>query len=154
MTHPSPALEELAMRGISFRLFHHSEEIKSLEQAALERSQTPNQVVRSILFRLSPDDYLLVLMPGPRQISWKALRQLLKQNRLSMASDEELLAVTGYRPGTVNPFGLPRPLRIIADQSLFSLPEISLGSGVRGTAIMITPAELLRAIPDLEVGDL
>jgi Cys-tRNA(Pro)/Cys-tRNA(Cys) deacylase len=150
----SPAVEELEKRGISFRLFQHSGEVKSLEQAALERGQTPDQVVRSILFRQSADEYLLVLMPGPRQISWKALRLFLKQNRLSMASDEDLLAVTGYHPGTVNPFGLPRPLRVIADRSVLRLPEISLGSGVRGTAIMITPCELQRAIPGLEIADL
>jgi Cys-tRNA(Pro)/Cys-tRNA(Cys) deacylase len=103
----SPAVDELEKHGICFRLFQHSGEVTSLEQAALERGQTPDQVVRSILFRLSADEYLIVLMPGPRQISWKALRLLLNQNRVSMASDEELLAVTGYRPGTVNPFGLP-----------------------------------------------
>ena len=149
-----PATDELYRRGITFRLFQHNGEIVSLEQAAQERGQTPEQVVRSILFRLSAGEYLLALMPGPRQILWKALRLLLKQNRLTMASDEELLDVTGYRPGTVSPFGLPRPLRVIADRSLFDLPEISLGSGVRETAIIITPTELARAIPDLEIANL
>jgi Cys-tRNA(Pro) deacylase len=163
MSLETPATQELKQRGISFRVFEHQGEITSLEQAARERSQAPEQVVRTILFRLSAQEYLLVMMPGPRQISWKALRAYLQQNRLTMASDEELLEITGYRPGTVTPFGLPLisetnrtilPIRVLADRSLLSLPEVSLGSGVRGIAIMITPTELQRAIPSLEIADL
>lgn len=154
MTPALPALVELDSRGIHYRVFQHAGEVHSLDQAALERGQQPEQVVRSILFRLAQDEYLMVLMPGPRQISWKALRRLLNQNRLTMATDEELLAVTGYQHGTVNPFGLPRVLRVLADRALFSLAEVSLGSGQRGTAILITPQELRRAIPQLEIADL
>ena len=152
----TPAIQELIRSGVTFRIFQHNHPIESLEQAAIERGQDPQQVVRSILFRISAQEYVMVLMPGPRQISWKALRMLLAQNRISMASDDELLSVTGYQPGTVSPFGLPnpahiKPLRILAERSLFDQPEISLGSGIRGTAIILTPAQLLRAIPNLEV---
>jgi Cys-tRNA(Pro)/Cys-tRNA(Cys) deacylase len=160
MSPETPAIQELKQRGIFFRVFEHKGEITSLEQAANERQQTPEQVVRTILFRLSAQEYLFALMPGPRQISWKTLRTYLQQNRLTMATDEELFEITGYRPGTVTPFGLPRtnniiqPIRILADRSLLMLPEVSLGSGVRGIAIMITPAELQRAIPSLEIVDL
>jgi Cys-tRNA(Pro) deacylase len=150
----SPAIRELQRKGITFRIFEHAGTVISLEQAAHEREQSPQQVVRSILFRLSAGEYLLVLMPGPRQISWPTLRRALDQNRLSLASDEELLAVTGYVRGTVNPFGCPKPLRVLGDRSLLSLPEISLGSGVRGVAILITPTELVRALPELEIVDL
>jgi Cys-tRNA(Pro) deacylase len=154
MTSDLPAIQELTRREINFRVFQHPGEVTSLEQAARERDQTPEQVIRSILFRLAADEYVMVLMPGPRQISWKALRSLLNLNRVTMASDEELLAVTGYRPGTVTPLGLPGPLRILADRSLLALPEVSLGSGRRGIAIILSPAELRRAIPGLEIVDL
>lgn len=94
----------------------------------------------------------MVLMPGPGQISWKALRAFFKQNRLTLADDEEVLQVTGYRIGTVNPFGLPQPVQVLIDQALLQLDEISLGSGLPGTALIIKTADLLRGIPAAQAG--
>jgi len=53
--------------------------VHTLEQAAIERGQRPEQVVRSILFRLSSDEFFMVLIAGQRQISWKAIRAYLDQ---------------------------------------------------------------------------
>ena len=147
----SPVSLELTRLGIRHRVYVHPGPIHSLEQAALERGQIPQQVVRSILFRLSGDKFIMALVSGPEQIPWGKLRRLLDQNRLTMASDEEVIRVTGYHPGTVSPFGLATPLRILADQRMFSNNEISLGSGLRGTAIILDPADLKKALPNLEV---
>ena len=144
----SPALDKL---GITHTVFHHSGQVNSLEQAAQERNQRLGQVVRSILFRLSGNEYLMVLVAGPEQISWKALRKHVSQSRLTMASEDEVLAVTGYRIGTVSPFGLPRPLRILIDESVLKEDEISIGSGMRGVAVVMKSADLRRALSDAEV---
>ena len=49
----TPATRELSAREVDFRLFQHAGPVRSLEQAAAERGQQPEQVVRSILFRLA-----------------------------------------------------------------------------------------------------
>jgi len=144
----SVALDRLA---IPHQVFQHSSHVASLEQAAAERGQRPEQVVRSILFRLSEKDYLMALVGGPKQISWKALRKYLGQSRLTMASEEEVLRVTGYRIGAVGPLGLPAPLRILIDESVLREEFVSLGSGVRKVAIIIKTADLRRALPGAEV---
>src|SRR5574338_1504971 len=142
---PASAVE-LRQRGVSFRLFHHNGSVHSLEQAASERGEQPEQVVRSIVFRLAEGSFIMVLMPGPAQVPWKALRRHLGQSRLTMASEDELLEATGYRPGTVNPFGLPRPMPVLVDQSVLDQPEVSLGSGIPGVAIIMHPRDLLAAL--------
>jgi Cys-tRNA(Pro)/Cys-tRNA(Cys) deacylase len=149
----TPAVQYLETRGTPFRLFQHAGPVNSLEQAAEERSQRPEQVVRSIVFRLSEGEFVMVLMPGPGQVPWKELRRYLGQSRLTMASEEELLQATGYRPGTVNPLGLPGPMRVLIDQGVIDQPEISLGSGERGLAIMIRPQDLLAALDAVEIVD-
>src|SRR5574337_790017 len=126
----SLALEQL---GIPHRVFRHPGQVASLEQAARERGQRPEQVVRSILFRLGEGEYLMALVAGPAQISWKRLRQHLGQSRLTMASEDEVLAVTGYRVGTVSPFGLPRPLKVLIDPGVLMEEEVSIGSGLPNT---------------------
>jgi Cys-tRNA(Pro) deacylase len=143
------ALEALT---IPHRVFRHPGPIHSLEQAAQERGQQPQQVVRSILFRLGDGDYLMVLMAGPSQISWRALRAYLGRSRLTTAGRDEVLNVTGYQLGAVSPFGLPRPIRTLVDESVLNQAEVSIGSGLRGTTVILKTEELMRALPAAEVG--
>ena len=145
------ALDEL---HVPYRLFVHAGPVQSLEQAAHERSQLPDQVIRSIVFRVGRGDFLMALMAGGRQISWPALRRYLGQSRLTLAMEDEVRRVTGYERGAVAPFGLPQPLRILVDEGVFTHDEISLGSGVRGTAVIMTSRDLRQALGDVEVVDL
>jgi Cys-tRNA(Pro)/Cys-tRNA(Cys) deacylase len=149
----TPVTRALDSLGIPFRFFRHPGPVHSLEQAARERGQRPEQVVRSILFRLAHDSFVMVLVAGPQQLSWPALRSHLGQSRLTMASEAEVLAVTGYKLGSVSPFGLPGPIRLLADRSILKEDELSIGSGERYTTIILKQANLLRALGDVEFGD-
>lgn len=148
----TPVSQVLEEKGIPHRVFQHRGQIHSLEQAAQERGQRPEQVVRSIVFRLSSGNYFMVLIAGPQQVSWLALRSYLNQSRLTMASEEEVLSSTGYQLGAVSPFGLPNPMRILIDQSVLQEEEVSIGSGVRYTTIILKTGDLLRALEPAEIG--
>jgi len=91
-------------------------------------------------------------MAGPGQISWKHLRAALGIARISMASEVEVLAATGFVRGAVTPVGLPRPIRILADESVFMNNEISIGSGVSGVAIILKSKDLQVALAHIEIG--
>ena len=93
----------------------------------------------------------MVLMAGRDQIDWRKLRQLVKRSRVRMATEEEVLAVTGYRIGTVSPFGLQTPVKVLIDQSVLREEEVSLGSGVRNMAIIMKSADIKRALGDPEI---
>lgn len=152
MTNQPPVARALADLGIPHRVFVHAGPVHSLQQAAEERGQRPEQVVRSILFRLGQDRFAMVLVAGPAQVAWKTLRQHLGQSRLTTATEEEVLAITGYPIGAVSPFGLPQPLPIYIDKSVLAEAEISIGSGVRGTTVILSSADLRAALPDAEIG--
>lgn len=150
----TPVTDELDQQGIPYRLFTHTGMVRSLEQAAVERGQRPEQVIRSLLFRLPGEQYVMVLVAGPGQIPWKNLRRYLGESRLTTADPEELLAVTGYQRGAVSPFGLKRPVRILVDRQIVSQTDISLGSGVRGTTVILKTADLQKGLPNAEIVDL
>ena len=151
-TDSTPVTRALDQLGISYRFFRHPNPVHSLEQAAVERGQQPRQVIRSILFRLGEGSYVMVLIAGPGQISWPALRKHLNQSRLTMASEEEVFSATGYPRGAVSPFGLPTPIRTLVDQSVLDQEEISIGSGVRSTTVIMQKEDLLRALGAYETG--
>ena len=151
MIEKPPASLALEKLGIPHRVFQHTDHVTSLEQAAQERGQRPEQVVRSILFRLAEGEFVMALVGGPAQISWKRLRQHFGQSRLTMATEEQVLAVTGYRIGTVSPFGLPQPLKILIDPNVINEEEVSIGSGVRNTVLIIRSSDLIRALKCAEI---
>ena len=144
----SLALEAL---GVPHKIFRHENPVNSFEQAASDRGQRPEQVVRSILFRIAEDEFIMVLVAGPAQVSWKILRKFLGRSRISMATEDEVLAVTGYRIGTVGPFGLPNPLKVLIDTSVMRVEEISIGSGMRNTAVILKSTDLHHALKNAEV---
>ena len=148
----TPATQILDKLSIPYRIFQHAQPPASLEQAALERGQVPGQIIRSILFRIQKEKFFLTLVAGPGQISWRKLRAHLGVSRISMATGEEVLSVTGYAVGTVSPLGLQHPIRILADESVFKPEEVSLGSGVQGVAIIMKSADFKRTLGKIEVG--
>lgn len=147
----SIALEQL---GIPHRVFRHEQPVTSLEEAAAARNQRPEQVVRSILFQVRAGEFVMVLMAGGGQVDWKKLRQLVKRSRVRMATEEEVLEVTGYRIGTVSPFGVRQPVRVLMDASVLREEEVSLGSGVRNVAIIMKSEDVRKALGEVETVDL
>ena len=146
-----PASLALESLGIGHRLFLHEGTVTSFEQAARERGQRPAQIVRSILFQVRSGEFVMVLMAGPAQVDWRKLRQILKRSRVRMATEEEVQEVTGYRIGTVSPFGVKNQTRVLIDASVLREEELSIGSGVRNTAIILKSADLRRALNEAEI---
>ena len=151
MTEKPPASIALEKLNIPHQIFYHENQVISLEQAASERDQRPEQVVRSILFQVRPEECVLVLVAGPAQVDWRKLRQFVKRSRVRMATEEEVLEVTGYRIGTVSPFGVKNQVRVLIDTSVLAEDEVSLGSGIRNTAIIMKSRDLHRALEGSEV---
>jgi prolyl-tRNA editing enzyme YbaK/EbsC (Cys-tRNA(Pro) deacylase) len=96
--------------------------------------------------------YVMVLVTGPEQLSWPALRDHLGTSRMTTASREEVKEVTGYEIGAVAPFGLKQPVRTLVDRSVLSQETISMGSGERGVAVILRARDLMAALDEAEVG--
>ena len=151
MDNKPPASLALDALGIEHRSFIHDKPVSSFEEAAAHRNQRPGQIVRSILFNIRSEEFLMVLVAGPDQIDWKKLRQFVKRSRVRMATEEEVLEVTGYRIGTVGPFGVKNQVQVLIDASVLKEAEVSIGSGVRNMAIIMQSAELRKALDKSEI---
>ncbi|OGN95708.1 MAG: hypothetical protein A2Z71_06945 [Chloroflexi bacterium RBG_13_50_21] len=149
----TPVTRFLDELEVPFRFFRHPSPVDSLDQAARERGQRPEQIIRSIVFRLSRGGFVMVLVAGERQVSWQALRQHLGTSRISMATEAEVLQVTGYPLGAVSPFGTKQPIRILVDRGVLREEEISVGSGVRYSAVIMQKQDFFRGLGQAEVGD-
>lgn len=129
------ALDALASAGLDHRVIRHGP-VRSLAEAAAARGVEIPDVVKTIVVRRGEDDFLFVLVPGDRVISWPKLRALLGVSRLSMPDANEAKAATGYERGTITPYGSLKPWPVIADERLRGR-EITLGAGEHGVAVAV-----------------
>jgi Cys-tRNA(Pro) deacylase len=125
--------------------------VHSLAEAAEARGVRPAQVVKTLVVRRGADDFLFVLVPGDRTISWPKLRALLGVNRVSMPDAAVAKEVTGYERGTITPFGSTRAWPVVADATVEGR-TISLGAGAHGVAFTADGSDVLRAL-DAQVAD-
>ncbi len=143
----------LANLDITFQCYHHPNSPESIDQVAIERGQTPDQIIRSIFFRRPQKMFVMVLTAGNKWISWSKLRTYLGTTRLRLATADEVLEVTGYPIGAVSPIGVTKLSRLLADKNVFIPDEISLGSGTKNIAIIMKSQDLKIFLSTMEIGD-
>lgn len=110
--------------------------VHSLAEAAEARGVEPADIVKTLVVRRGDDDFLFVLVPGDRQISWPKLRALLGVSRMSMPDAATARDVTGYERGTITPFGATRAWPVVADERVRGR-RITLGGGAHGVAVAL-----------------
>jgi prolyl-tRNA editing enzyme YbaK/EbsC (Cys-tRNA(Pro) deacylase) len=78
------------------------------------------------------------------------VRRLLGVPRLSFATAEETVQLTGMLVGGVTPFGLPEAIPVFVDGAVMGCEWIILGGGGRSSKLKLAPGAL-RHIPGLSV---
>ncbi len=140
----TPAIEALEAAGVPFRVVRTAI-ARSAEESAELQGIPVGSLLRSILVRRATDDFHFVLVPGGRRFNWPALRALLGTNRLTLPTEEEAKAETGYVRGAITPFGARRPWPVIADASIAVLDVVAIGGGARGVNVHLSPLDLVAA---------
>ena len=119
--------------------------VRSLAEAAAARGLEPRDIVKTMVVRRGPDDYLFVLVPGDSEIAWPKLRALLGVSRLSMPDAATALAVTGYERGTITPVGSTVAWPVIADAGMVGR-SVSIGAGAHGVAALVDGDAVIAAL--------
>lgn len=137
----TPALRHLATLDVAHEARSYGR-VNSIEEAAAARGVDVDDLIKTLVVRRGPDDYLLVLVPGGRVISWPKLRELLGVNRISMPDAGEARQVTGYERGTITPFGTVTPLPVVADSTIGGR-RVSIGGGAHGVGVLMEGDDLI-----------
>jgi Cys-tRNA(Pro)/Cys-tRNA(Cys) deacylase len=143
------ALAALDGAGIPYAVTRHGR-VGSLAEAAAARGVEPRDIVKTLVVRRGEDDYVLVLVPGDREISWPLLRAHLGVSRLSMPDAAAAKEATGYERGTITPFGAAhtgsgRAWPVIADASIVGR-AVSMGAGAHGVAVTVSADDVVTAL--------
>jgi Cys-tRNA(Pro) deacylase len=120
---------------------------QNLEDFAAKSGLRPAQVLKSLLLDVDGQKYAMLVIPGDREADFAALRRFFSARSVRMADREAVEAVTGYRIGTVTPFGLrSADLPVLFDEAGLGPAIVSIGTGVAGRHVRSSPADLVREL--------
>lgn len=151
MSPDTPAIVAARAAGIEHRIVT-TERATSAEDSAQKQGIALHQLLKTIVVRRGENDYVMVLVPGDRGIDWPKLRAHLGVSRLSLADRTDAERVTGYKIGTITPFGSQTPLPVVLDESAKDEELVALGAGAHGVNMHVAAGDL-RATFDAAVAD-
>jgi Ala-tRNA(Pro) deacylase len=133
---------KLQAAGAHFTVQHH-EPVFTSEAAAAVRGTLLSSGAKALILNLDGKPALFVL-PANRKLDSKKLRTATSTRSLRFATPDEVLALTGLRPGSIPPFGSLFDLSTYCDPALAENSTINFNAGDHTISVSMPYADYLR----------
>jgi Cys-tRNA(Pro)/Cys-tRNA(Cys) deacylase len=143
-TNAARILEGLGIR-YELRDYAVDEEDLSAETVARKVGLPPEQVFKTLVARGDRTGVLLAAVPANAQLDLKALARLAGDRKADTVPLKEVQPLTGYVRGGVTALACKKDYPVFADETIELFELVSVSAGVRGTQIVLAPADFLRA---------
>lgn len=144
MTVYNAIIAKLDAAGVLFERHEHVAVRTSQEASAIRGTRMEEGAKALVLAERGENRrYILAVLAADRQVDIGKLRQHLGAKKLTLASPEEVLEVTGCEVGGVPPFGscLATPLQTFCDPSLGANTRITFNAGLRTHSLTMAYAD-------------
>ncbi len=130
--------------GAEARLEEFESAAPTARAAAEAAGCSLDQIVKSIVVVCDGRPHV-VLVPGDRKVDLTKISSAAGATVARIARSEEVETATGFAPGAVAPFALPRAVaRVFVDRTLLAHDLVWVGAGSPAHLAAIRPTELLR----------
>ena len=103
------------------------------------------QVFKTLLILIGPDQYAFAVIPGNAELDFKKLARAAGARKTEMVSLKDVQPLTGYIRGGVTVFGAKKDFPVFADETIELFDLISVSAGQRGVQILLSPQDYLLA---------
>jgi|ERR1019366_5303328 Cys-tRNA(Pro)/Cys-tRNA(Cys) deacylase len=104
------------------------------------------QVFKTLVARGDRNGVCLAVIPGNYELDLKALANATGDRKIQLVPLKEVHPLTGYIRGGVTALGAKKDFPVFLDETAEIFDLISVSAGVRGTQILIAPADYIRAV--------
>lgn len=111
----------------------------------------PEQVFKTLLTTGGPHEFVFAVIPGDAELDFKKLARAAGLRKLEMTPLKDVQPLTGYIRGGVTVFGAKKSFPVFVDETVILFDTISVSAGARGTQLILTPDDYLRAAAALDV---
>jgi prolyl-tRNA editing enzyme YbaK/EbsC (Cys-tRNA(Pro) deacylase) len=101
------------------------------------------EIVKSLVFECDGRP-VLAMVPGDRRADPRKVAAGAGAGEAVVASAQQVQQITGFEPGAVAPFPLPRIERSFIDRTLLTAERVWVGAGSTRHMAGLAPAELVR----------
>jgi Cys-tRNA(Pro)/Cys-tRNA(Cys) deacylase len=143
-TNAARLLERL---GIPFELreYEVDPEDLSAERVAAEIGMPADQVWKTLVARGDRRGVLFAVVAGDAELDLRALAASTGDRRVELVPLKEVQPLTGYLRGGVTALAAKRDYPVFVDEIIEAHDRIAVSAGLRGTQILIAPADYLKA---------
>ena len=113
------------------------------EDAAKAAGCTLDQIVKSIVL-ICDGRPVVALVPGDRRADLDKIARAADAAEARIARAAEVQEATGFAPGAVAPFPLPKVERVVIDQGLLAHDTVWVGAGSHIHVAALSPGDLVR----------
>ena len=92
----------------------HTPNVRTIDQLVESLGVQASEIIKSLVYRVD-DKLVVVLVRGDHELNEVKLKNLYDATNLRMATEEEVVQLTGAPVGFVGPIGLKEDLEIVAD---------------------------------------
>lgn len=133
--------------GVAFSLREYEVDPEDLTAITVAKKigMPVEQVFKTLLTTDGAGGYFFAVIPGDSELDFKKLARAAGVRRTEMVSLKEVQPLTGYIRGGVTVFGAKKTFPAFVDETAELFDEISVSAGVRGTQLILSPADYLRA---------
>jgi len=142
-TNAARLLDTLGIR-YELRDYDVDPEDLSAETVAAKVGLPPEQVFKTLVARGDRTGVLMAVVPGNGELDLKALARLSGDRKVDTVPLKELQPLTGYIRGGVTALGGKKEYPVFVDETLELFDVVAVSAGVRGTQIVLAPADYLR----------
>lgn len=137
----------LDMLGITYELRDYEVDPDDLaaESVARKVGMDPSQVFKTLVVRGDRHGVCLVVVPGDAELDLKALARLTGDRKTETVALKEVQPLTGYIRGGVTALAGKKDYPVFVDETLTLYDKVAVSAGVRGTQMVLAPADYLRA---------
>jgi len=105
----------------------------------------PEQVWKTLVARGDRNGVCFAVVPGDSELDLKALARASGDRKVETVALKEVQPLTGYVRGGVSVLGARKAYPAFIDERCSLYERISVSAGVRGTQILLAPADYVRA---------
>jgi len=138
------------LAGLDIKFEYHEHPAAPTVEAALEHWKDIDSThCKNLFFRNHKGNrHYLVIIDHLNKLAIRELEQLLKQGKLSLASDKRLEKYLGLTPGSVTPFGLindtDNHVHIFIDEKLRKSERVSFHPNINTATLVVSFSDLIR----------
>ena len=130
--------------GLGDRLTEHSETIDTVEHAAQQIGCSEPEIAKTLSF-IVDEKPVIVVMAGDGKVNSSKFKSFF-HTKPHMIPREQVVDITGFQPGGVCPFAVPKGIPVWLDVSMKRFEYVHPAGGNEFTSVKISPDELEQII--------